>query len=49
MTISEYANREKNKICKTCNEEDCSNCALAFPEKNNIIKPSGQNLKNLKI
>lgn len=49
MTISEYANREKNKICKTCNEDDCKDCALAFPEKNNIIKPSGQNLKNLKI
>lgn len=47
--ISEYANNEKNKVCKSCTESDCSNCALAYPEKNSIIKPTNQNLKNLNI
>ena len=47
MTISEYANREKNKICKTCDYANCNECALAFPENTSTIKPSGQNLKDL--
>lgn len=47
--LSEYANKEKNKICKTCleDEEGCKQCALAFPESNKVIKPSNQNLKDL--
>ena len=49
MLISEYANQEKNKVCKVCYEIDCDNCALAFPENNLIIKPSQQNLKDYYI
>lgn len=47
--ISWYANNEKNKVCKSCDEKNCDDCALAYPEKNNIIKPTKQNLKNLNI
>jgi len=47
MLLSEYVNQEKNKICKTCAENNCQGCGLAFPEKSHIIKPSKQNLKEI--
>jgi hypothetical protein len=47
--LSWYVNNEKNKVCKNCYEENCNNCALAYPEKINIIKPTGQSLKDCKI
>tara|TARA_B110000483_G_scaffold51474_1_gene63997 strand:- start:1502 stop:2224 length:723 start_codon:yes stop_codon:yes gene_type:complete len=49
--MSEYANKEKNKICKTCdgNIQTCKKCALAFPDKYSKIYPSGQDLKQLGI
>ncbi|MDC3091898.1 hypothetical protein OA848_05880 [Rickettsiales bacterium] len=49
MLISEYANQEKNKVCKVCHELDCNNCALAYPENNSIIKPTGQSLEDYNI
>jgi len=47
--LSWYANNEKNKVCKNCYEKNCDNCALAYPEKSNTIKPTGQSLKDCKI
>ena len=47
--LSWYVNNEKNKICKNCYENDCYKCALAFPEKTNLVKPINQNLKDLFI
>lgn len=47
--LSWYANNEKNKVCKNCYEKNCDNCALAYPEKSNIIKPTEQSLKDCKI
>ena len=43
--ISEFVNREKNKICKICHDAKCESCALAYPEKTSIIHPTGQNIK----
>jgi hypothetical protein len=47
--LSWYANNEKNKVCKSCYEKSCDNCALAYPKENSIIKPTGQSLKDCKI
>jgi hypothetical protein len=47
--LSWYANNEKNKVCKSCYEKNCDNCALAYPKENSIIKPTGQSLKDCKI
>lgn len=44
--ISEYANAEKNKVCKTC-KEDCYGCALSFPEVFDIVKATGQSTRDL--
>lgn len=49
QVLSWYVNNEKNKVCKNCYENSCDNCALAFPKKSKIIKPTRQNLKNLFI
>ncbi len=46
--ISTLANNEKNKICNSCNGKDCERCALAYPEKFNIILPTNQNIKDLR-
>lgn len=47
--LSWYANNEKNKVCKSCYEKSCDNCALAYPNEGSIIKPTGQSLKDCKI
>ena len=49
QVLSWYVNNEKNKICKNCYEISCDECALAYPEKNQKIKPTKQNLKDLFI
>ena len=49
QVLSWYANNEKNKICKNCYENNCNNCALAYPEDNSVIKPTAQSLKDCKI
>jgi len=49
QVLSKYVNKEKNKICTDCYLENCDNCALAYPEKSSVIKPTGQSLKNCKI
>lgn len=49
QVISWYVNNEKNKVCKNCYETNCEECALAFPENNEEIKPTKQNLKDLLI
>lgn len=46
--LSELANREKNNICNICINPSCCECALAYPEKYNIIIANRQNINNLK-
>lgn len=46
--LSDYANREKNKVCKSCSVSECEKCALAWPEKNDKIYPTGQDLKKFR-
>lgn len=45
--ISQLANDEKNKICNVCDGKKCEQCALAYPEKFDIIIPTGQNIKEI--
>lgn len=45
--LSEIVNREKNKICVSCEVDECNTCALAFPEKNNIIKANNQSINEI--
>ncbi len=47
--ISRLANDEKNKICNICDGKKCDKCALAYPEKFNIIQFNKQNISGLKI
>jgi len=47
--ISYYVNNEKNKVCKNCYEQNCNDCALAYPEKSKKIKPTNQRLNKLNI
>lgn len=44
--ISEFANREKNKIYN-CHDDQCEKCALAFPEKSNKIYLTDQDISIL--
>ena len=46
--ISIYANNEKNRLCNMCTSLDCKHCALAFPEKTNIIQANGQDIHSFK-
>ena len=46
--ISEFANREKNKICKLCQDPKCERCALAYQEHNDLIYPTKQNILGLR-
>ncbi len=46
--ISAFVNREKNKICKLCKDPKCEECALAYPESNNVIYPTRQNILELR-
>jgi len=45
--LSELVNREKNKLCGSCQQESCINCALAFPEESKIIKANDQNISDI--
>ena len=45
--ISEFVNREKNKICKSCHDAQCEKCVLAYPENFIKIHPTGQDLSIL--
>lgn len=47
--VSREANREKNKICKACSVDNCEHCALAYPEKYNIILGNGQDISTFKV
>ncbi|MFH0948573.1 MAG: HNH endonuclease signature motif containing protein [Elusimicrobiota bacterium] len=47
--LSIYENAEKNKICNVCNKNACEKCALAYPEKFDIIQANNQDISNLKI
>ncbi len=46
--LSVYVNTEKNKICNICNKNACEKCALAFPEKFDIIQANNQDISKLK-
>ncbi len=45
--LSSYVNKEKNKICQSCENPECKKCALAFPEKNGIIFPTGDKITDI--
>src|SRR3989344_4873150 len=47
--ISEMANSEKNKICNACDGRRCEQCALAYPERFDVIQPTRQNIKDLRF
>ena len=47
--LSVFVNAEKNKICNICNKNNCEKCALAYPEKFDIIQANNQNISNLKM
>lgn len=46
--LSDYLNAEKNKICNICPKNNCEICALAYPEKYDVIQANEQNIKDLK-
>lgn len=41
-----YCNKSKWQICNICEEESCSGCALAFPEKHKIVKPTQEDIQD---
>lgn len=41
-----YCNKSKWQICNICDEQDCSGCALAFPEQYVIVKPTGEDIQD---
>ena len=45
--ISEYVNNEKLKLCVSCIKKTCSKCALAYPEKENIIISNDQDISEI--
>jgi hypothetical protein len=45
--LSYYVNERKNQICAKCVNAQCSQCALAFPEKTSIIYPSKEDISSL--
>jgi hypothetical protein len=45
--LSELANREKNKLCNICKQEECIKCALAYPEKSKIIGSNDQDISDI--
>lgn len=47
--ISKLVNDEKNKICNICEGIKCEECALAYPEKYNIIQPTKQDIKGFRF
>jgi len=47
--LSKLANDEKNKICNTCDGIRCEQCALAYPEKFNVIQPNNQDISELRM
>lgn len=46
--LSVLANNEKNKICNKCVSGKCNKCALAFPERFDLILMNGQNISVFK-
>lgn len=42
--LSEYINERKKQICSICEEDQCEECALAFPENSSIILPTSENI-----
>ncbi len=42
--ISEQANQEKRKICISCKNVKCEECALAFPEDYTVIQANFQDI-----
>jgi hypothetical protein len=48
QVLSIFVNAEKNKICNVCNTNTCEKCALAYPEKFDIIQANNQDITNLK-
>lgn len=46
--LSRLANAEKNKICNTCDGISCEQCALAYPERFNIVVPNNQDINELR-
>ena len=46
--LSKLANDEKNKICVACRDPQCEQCALAYPERFNIIHPTRQDISDFR-
>lgn len=46
--LSKMANDEKNKICNSCSDPKCDMCALAYPERVNLIYPTNQDISILR-
>lgn len=42
--LSELVNREKNKMCNSCQSAKCDKCALAFPERYSTIQANMQDI-----
>lgn len=42
--VSEQVNQEKRKICISCKNVKCEECALAFPEEHHIIQANFQDI-----
>lgn len=47
--VSEAVNMEKMRVCNSCLNVKCEECALAYPENYDIIQANQQNIKNLKL
>lgn len=47
--VSEAVNLEKMRICNSCLNVKCEECALAYPEDYDVIQANQQNIKNLKL
>lgn len=45
--LSYYVNERKNQICAICSDTKCEKCALAYPEKFQIIYPTSENINEL--
>lgn len=45
--LSYYVNERKNQICAICDNTKCEECALAYPEKYNVIFPTKENISEL--
>lgn len=41
-----YCNKSKWQICNICTEDNCDNCALAFPEEHTTIAPTKEDISD---